>query len=114
MKKFVIYIDYKAKKADNLGIEYKMIEVEGLEEAIEVADGMWNEKMYLMRIMKKIGKVEKENSDWNVETYEAILARRSYGWHRNNAENCEGEHRAQRHYTNGRKYRTSLEYIETI
>ena len=90
--KFALYIDNK----DGKTYSYNEMNANDLESAIKEADEAWNEGIYLMRIMKKVGKVEKEN-DYKYETYEAILCRRSYGWHRNDKENCEGEHKAK-HY----------------
>lgn len=113
MKKFVIYTDNKSnsKTPTDPGYEYKLIEAEGIEEAIEIADSMWNDGIYLMRIMKKVGKIQKEDGEWRAETYEAVLARRSFGWHLNNEKNSECRHVAKRHYTNSRKYTTNLEWI---
>lgn len=96
MKKFLIYKDYKAGAAVYPGYSYTPIEAENLEEAIEIADQMWREEgddLYLMRIMKKAGAiVTPYKAGFKYETYEAILCRRSFGWHRNTIENSEGEH----------------------
>ena len=93
--KFIVYFDNKAGHKNPYG--YEEIEAKTLEEAIEAADKMWNEDRYLMRIMKKVGKIEKPyHAGYAFETYEAILCRRSYGWHRNTIENSESEHRANK------------------
>ena len=102
--KFVICTDYKASYKP-MTLEYEAIEAKTLEEAIEIADKMWNpETCYLMQIMKKVGKIEAPyHAGYKYETYEAILCRRSFGWHRNTAENCEGEHRVNKNWlTNDR------------
>ena len=97
--KFIIYTDYmsEAKKS----YEYLPMIAKNLEEAIEEADRAIaenNEPIYLTRIMKKVGKVTKEEN-YKREDFEAVLCRRSYGWHRNTAENGENEHRAKRCYS---------------
>jgi len=103
--KYVIYTDYKANSPKSYN--YEAIEAKTLEEAIEKADALWNaeaDSIYLMRIMKKVGKVETPyHAGYKFETYEAILCRRSYGWHRNTTENAEGSHRVNKNWlTNNR------------
>ena len=93
--KYMIYIDYKADYKGGSNYCYKPIEAKTLEEAIEIADSLWNENIYLARIMKKIGNIEKVDG-CKVVTYEAVLCRRSYGWHLNNKANCESAHYAKR------------------
>lgn len=98
MKKFVIYIDYKADYKAG-GYEYTAIDAENIEGAMEVADGMWNENIYLMRIMKQEGKTQrlvKGRNGFSVTKFTAVLARRSFGWHLNNKANSEGEHSVNR------------------
>lgn len=112
MKKFAIYTDYKAGQGPRCGYDYEAIEAESILEAIDIADSKFNDKVYLMRIMEKTGKIEKVNSDWNAETYEAVLCRRSYGWHRNTIDNSESKHVAKRFFTNSKKFSTNLEYFE--
>jgi len=95
--KFALYIDYK-KIGD---YEYITLGAKTLEEAIEAADKIrlikerGGKAVYLTRIMKKFGRTTKDH-DMKVETYEAILCRRSEGWHRNTPENAEAVHIAQR------------------
>ena len=96
MKKFVIYKDYKAGAPVFPTYSYTPIEAGSLEEAIEVADQMWSDEadnLYLMRIMKKAGSIVTPHlAGFKYEPYEAILCRRSFGWHRNTVENSEGRH----------------------
>lgn len=102
--KFALYIDYKKN-----GLDYRVMEAKTLEEAIEEAEKLWNsEEHFLMRIMKKVGKIEKED-DFKVETFKAVLCKRSHGWHLNNEENSESEHFAKRYYTN-----TGFENFEIV
>lgn len=96
--KYLIYIDYMsgAKKS----YEYKVMNAKSLENAINEADEIIkasNDPIYLTRIMKKIGKVERIDN-YKAETYEAILCRRSNGWHRNTENNCENKHIAKRYF----------------
>lgn len=104
--KFVIYVDYKA----NPRYDYTAIEAADLEEAIEIADKMWDsDTMYLMRIMKKVSKViTPYHADYKFETYEAILCKRNSGWHRNTAENSEGEHKVNKNWST--KYKDEIWY----
>lgn len=104
MKKFVLYIDYKANEGPACGYAYKKIEAKDLMEAIQKADNAFSQRVYLMQIMEKTGKVEKEEGGWKNETFEAVLCRRSYGWHRNTKENSEAEHIAKRHYKGNIEY----------
>lgn len=97
--KYILYTDYmsEAKKS----YEYLPMTAKNLEEAIEEADRAITENeepIYLTRIMKKAGKVTKEEN-YKREDFEAVLCRRSSGWHRNTEENCENTHRAKRCYT---------------
>lgn len=95
---YALYIDNKAgiPFMDGKTYCYNIMDATDLEAAIKEADEAWNEGVYLMRIMKKVGKIEKEN-DIKFETYEAVLCRRSNGWHRNTKENCENTHTAKRY-----------------
>lgn len=105
--KFVIYKDYKSTAKHNPGWDYVAIEAADLEEAIEIADGMWEQEkdeLYLMRIMKKVGKIERPyHAGYVFETYEAALCRRSYGWHRNVQENSESQHRVHKNWLTNNK-----------
>lgn len=90
MKRFAIYTDTR-----DMNYSYTAIDANDIVEAMEIADKMWNENVYLMRIMSKVGKIEKEE-DYKVERYEATLCRRSHGWYRNTEENSETKHIAKR------------------
>lgn len=96
--KFIIYRDFRA--GSDIPFEYIAIDATDIEEAIEIADKMWNackDNIYLMRIMKKTGKIETPyKAGYKFETYEAILCRRSHGWYRNTLENCEGAHKVNK------------------
>ena len=95
--KYILYIDYKANSGKSY--EYRAMTAKNLIEAITEADEIHNpETMYLIRIMEKIGKVEKENN-YKVQYYKAIMCKRS-DWHLNNPENCENIHFAKRSYNN--------------
>ena len=92
--KYTLYIDYKASVAswkDTNSYKYISMDAKNLEEAIAEADSLWNDSIYLMRIMKKEGKIGRADGA-KFETYKAILCRRSYGWHRNTEENSESIH----------------------
>lgn len=93
--KFVLYIDYKAEYKP-MYCEYKTMNAKTLEDAIEEADKAWNENVYLARIMKKEGKTERKDG-CSVEKFNAVLCRRSFGWHRNTRENGESAHSANRY-----------------
>lgn len=89
--KYVLYIDNK----DGKTYSYGDMNATTLEDAIAEADEVMNDGIYLMRIMKKSGAIEKYN-DINIQTYVAILCRRSNGWHRNTVDNGEGYHAVKR------------------
>lgn len=107
MKKFVIYVDYITGKGPKCGYSYELIKATDLMDAIRVADNKFSDRVYLMRIMEKQGKIKIEEG-WKVETYEAILARRSSGWHCNTIENAENEHTAERHFYKDMEYFTAV------
>lgn len=98
--KFVIYFDYSAESRKQY--EYMAMEAKDLETAIAEADEKIKaneEPIYLTRIMKKVGKIEKDSCGIKYEHFEAVLCRRSCGWHINNRQNYENEHFAKRTYT---------------
>lgn len=102
--KFVICTDYKASYKP-LTLEYEAIEAKTLEEAIEIADKMWNpDTCYLMHIMKKSGKVVAPyHAGYKYEEYTAVLTKRSNNWHRTIKENCEAEFKVNKNWlTNDR------------
>lgn len=79
MKKFVLYIDYRASKP--LPFEYRALNAKTVAEAVIEADAIHDhETMYLIRIMEKSGKVEKVESDVKAQTYTAIMEKRSTKW----------------------------------
>ncbi len=94
--KYALYIDYKVNSSK--AYEYRTMNAKTLEEAIEEADNINYDNIYLMRIMKQIGKSVKVN-DWREMLFEAIMCKRSNGWHRNTEINCENRHVAIRSYT---------------
>lgn len=96
--KFALYIDYKTKNNQSR-YEYKVLEAKTLEEAIAEAENEWNDTIYLAQIMKKVGKIEKVESNIKQETFEAILCKRSNGWHLNDTKNGESKHFAHRVFT---------------
>lgn len=91
MKKFVICIDRKAGVKTFAALEHETITARDIVEAMEIADSKWDDTVYLMQIMEKVGKTEKEE-DYKVETYEAKLCRRSNGWHPNTKAYSEQKH----------------------
>ena len=94
MAKFVLYFDFESPYS----FDYQPMEAKTIEVAIEEADKKWyktnkDKPVYLVRIMKKVGKTVKSQTDGNsYETYEAILCKRSTYWHKNIKENCEERH----------------------
>ena len=106
--KFVMYIDYAA--GSKKFVEYREMQATDLEAAIIEADAAIEaseEEIYLTRIMKKVGKIEKV-ADFKTETFQAVLCRRSAGWHLNNDKNCENTHIAKRMYGKGWEYYTAI------
>ena len=104
MKKYLLYTDYRANEGPACGYSYEAINAANIYEAIEIADRKFSERVYLMRIMEKVGKIETPyKAGYKYETYEATLCRRSYGWHRNTIENSESEHRATKNWLTNNK-----------
>lgn len=104
--KYVIYKDYSTGM-HHIGYEYIGIEAKTDFEAIETADKMWDsEKLYLIRIMKKNGKIEKMEDGWKRQYYIAVMCKRSnkVGWHSNTPDNCENDHFAYRCYNKDMEY----------
>ena len=78
-KQYVLYIDYRVKHTPSY--EYMAMDAKNLQEAIVEADKIHNaDTMYLVRLMEKSGKVEKAESNVKVETYKAIIEKRSTKW----------------------------------
>lgn len=94
MKKYIIYIDYKANYETNGGESYKYInaKAKNLLEAIAEADTMYNENVYLIRIMESLANPAKAG-EYSAQIFRAVLAKRSAGWHRNIEEYYENAHR---------------------
>lgn len=100
--RYVIYKDYKTG-VHHRGYEYITVEAKDPFELFEIADKEWaveRGRLYLMKIMKKVGKSEKDDFGWRSETYEAVAVKRSdaVGWHRSIQANSEGRHVAERRY----------------
>ena len=92
-KQYVLYIDYRVKH--NPSYEYLVMDAENLQEAIVEADRIHDiDTMYLVRIMEKIGKVEKVESDIRAQTYKAMMEKRSTKW-----ANMETSHEVIRYMT---------------
>lgn len=78
--KYVIYIDYSANYKP-MTAEYRPLVAKTIEEAVIEADTIHNpDTMYLIRIMKKNGKVEKVGGGVKAQTYTAIMEKRSTRW----------------------------------
>lgn len=95
--KFVIYFDYFAGQTEN-GYKYESMKAETIEEAIDEANEMRKadpNKIYLTRIMKKVGRSSRVDG-CTVETFEAVLCKRFEDWHRNITENGEAQHTIDR------------------
>lgn len=97
MKKYIIYIDYKANYKAYGGESYKYInaKAKNLLEAIAEADALYNENVYLIRIMESDTKPAKVG-EYRAQTFQAVLARRCAGWHRNSSEFYESVHMVTR------------------
>lgn len=99
---FVVYKDYQSGK-HHIGWDYILVDAKSEFEMIDKAEEMWKKesnKLYLMRIMKKVGKVEKLEDGWKKQRFEAVMCKRSAqgGWHMNTQEYAENYHAAYRTY----------------
>lgn len=98
MKKYLISKDFKASVKS--GFEFTLIEAETLVEAMIKADTMWNnDDTYMMHIFTKSGKTERVEKGVKSEMYEAVIARRSHGWHPNTETYSESKFTVQRMFT---------------
>ena len=97
MKKYIIYIDYKANYTANGGKDYEYInaKAKNLLDVIAEADALYNENVYLIRIMESVTKPSK-SGEYRSQTFHAVLARRCAGWHRNSEEFFENGHMVMR------------------
>ena len=113
---YVVYKDYLTGR-DSIGYRYETIEAESEFDAVSQAEKMWNEeseKLYLMRIMKKVGKILKHEDGWKSQRYEATLCKRSVrGWHNNTESEYEEAHFVDRWYKKNLDIR-NWEFFETI
>lgn len=107
--KFALYIDYLAETRK--GIEYIDMDATNILSAMAEADRKWDElnpwsenTTYLMRIMRKDGRIFREDGV-NKEPYEGILCRRMIAgaWHLSDEEHMECGHHANRCWTSGNK-----------
>jgi hypothetical protein len=107
--KYVIYKDY-LENTHHIGYEYITVDVMDAFQLFEEADRLWREdrdRLYLMRIMKKIPKMSfKQEGGWRGEYYEAVMCKRSEagGWHRNNEDFSENPHVVRRYYKKDLEY----------
>jgi cobalamin-dependent methionine synthase I len=96
---YLVYRDYNAG-THHIGYDYTTIEAKDQFEAVCIADKLWSEesdRLYLMRIMKKAGNVEKMEDGWKKQRFEAVLCKRSNnGWHKNDSKHCESTHTTNR------------------
>lgn len=78
--KFVLYVDFKASYKP-MTIDYFPMEAKTIEDAIIEADAKHDPAiMYLIRIMRKSGRVEKVERDVKAQAFEAIMEKRSSKW----------------------------------
>lgn len=78
--KYILYIDYKASYKP-MTWDFKPLEAKTIEDAIIEADQIHDlDTMYLIRIMKKVGKVEKVEKDVKAQEYKSFLEKRSTKW----------------------------------
>lgn len=98
--KYILYVDYRANYKPMFS-EYKPLEAKNIKEAIIKADAMYNaDTVYLIRIMEKTGKIEKVESDIKVQTYTAIMEKRSTKWvAMDETQTYNGRHQVKHFYT---------------
>ena len=95
--KYILYTDHKAGLMEEQD-GYQEMEATTLVDAMAEADNKWDDTIYLMRIMEKVGKITRTMTGTRVETYEAVICRRSYGWHPNTIKYSENEHRVTKNW----------------
>lgn len=100
--KYIVYKDYETGK-HHIGYDYQTISATNDLEALTIAEAIYNaeaDRLYLVRLMRKVGKVGKDACGWKTQDFEAVLCKRSkaVGWHKNDAEHAENPHFVRRHY----------------
>lgn len=109
MKKYLISKDYKAEVKS--GFKFTLIEAATLAEAMIEADIMWNDDdTYMMHIFTKSGKSERVERGIKSEMYEAVIARRSKGWHPNTEAYSESPFKVKRTFTSNNDW----EYFDIV
>lgn len=83
--KLLAVIDKKA----SAGFEFVELNAKEIVTAMAEADTLMNETVYLIKIVKKVGKIEKVDN-LKTEKYEAVITNRGNGWHVNDYEHGEG------------------------
>lgn len=80
--KYVLYIDYRCEYKP-MTYEYIPMEAQTIEDAIIEADEKHNpDTMYLIKIMKKVGRVESVERGIRAQAFEAIMEKRSRRWYK--------------------------------
>lgn len=82
--KLLAVIDKKA----SAGFDYVELNAKDILAAMSEADTLMNETIYLIKILKKVGKIEKVDN-MKTEKYEAVITNRGNGWHINDYEHAE-------------------------
>ena len=107
---YLLYKDYLTGE-HHIGYSHEIMNAKTDFEAIEEADKAWQEeggkeKLYLMRIMKKNGKVQKMDDGWKKQIFTAVMCKRSetVGWHANDHEHYENFHQSYRAYKKDLEY----------
>ena len=102
MTDYILYIDYKAN-VPGCGYLYTRLNATDLVAAMCEAEKQWySQDVYLMRIMEKVGKSEKDQGTWRKQKYNAILCRRSGWWFANDKDHYEQEHKIFRYNGTGK------------
>jgi hypothetical protein len=99
MNKYILYIDYCARKGPRCGWEYIKCDTTNLAYVLDQAEEFYHknggsENIYLIRIMERFSKAKKDADGVHRTPFKAILCKRSEkgGWHLNNEQYFENEH----------------------
>lgn len=92
---YMVMIDWKAEKRNDHPYEpfgYKLLNAANIFEAMEEAEDLIDETVYLVKLLQKTGEIDMENgeNDSLGIIYKAVMVNRTNGWHTNSYKHGEG------------------------
>lgn len=95
---FMLVIDWKAEKRKEMldPFTYKLLNATNVFEAMDEAEQVIDDTVYLVKLLQKTGKIDNEEQPEESLgiIYSAVLCNRTNGWHTNNYAHGEGRFEA--------------------